>query len=261
MESTQENKTMHIRNLSLAALAVAMPTLSTLPALADAYNIVLVHGMNMDGASWRPVYDILTEQGYKVSIVQEPLNGFDRDLHATQLVLDRQDGPVVLVGHSYGGVVITTAGNDPKVEALVYVAAFQPAAGETTGTLNAATPPQLDPASVTISEDGFVSISEDGFLKDIAPDLPVVEARFLFSSQTPTTASVFTAETHDPAWLHKPSYAVLATEDRVINPELQRMMYERAGSLVTEIDAGHLVYVSQPEAVAQVIIEAAQSAD
>lgn len=252
---------MNLRNLSLAALAVAIPAFTTLPALADANNIVLVHGMNMDGASWRSVYEILTAQGYQVSIVQEPLNGFDGDLHATQLVLDKQDGPVVLVGHSYGGVVITAAGNDPKVEALVYVAAFQPAAGETTGTLNAATPPLLDPASVTISEDGFVSISEAGFLKDIAPDLPVEEARFLFSSQTPTTVSVFAVETQDPAWLHKPSYAVVATQDRVISPKLQRAMYERAGSFVTEVDAGHMLYFSQPGAVAEVIIEAAQSAD
>lgn len=150
--------------------------------------------------------------------MQEPINGFEGDLQATPLVLDKQDGPVVLVGHSYGGVVITTAGNDPKVEALVYVAAFQPAAGEITGTLNGATPPLLDTAGVIMSEHGFVSISEEGFLKDIAPDLPPEEARFLFASRTPTTSGVFVAEKKDPAWLHKPSFAVAAAKDRAINP-------------------------------------------
>lgn len=252
---------MLIRNLSLAALAIAVPALVSTPVFAEANNIVLVHGMNMDGASWRPVYELLTEQGYNVTIVQEPLDSFEGDLQATQVVLDKQDGPVVLVGHSYGGVVITTAGNDPKVRALVYVAAFQPAAGETTGTLNAVTPPLLDPANVIMSKDGFVSISEEGFLKDIAPDLPPEEATFLFASQTPTTSGVFVAETEDPAWMHKPSFAIVAANDRVINPDLQRTMYERASSVVTEVEAGHMLYVSQPEAIAKVIIDAAMSVD
>lgn len=153
----------------------------------------------------------------------------------------------------------TTAGNHPNVESLVYVAAFLSADGETTGTLNADHPSLLDPAGVIVSEDGFVSISERGFIGDIAPDLPEDEARFLFASQTPTTSSVFMAETSDPAWLHKPSFAVVASNDRVVSPDLQRKMYERAGSIVTEVEASHMVYVSQPEAVANVIIEAAQS--
>lgn len=252
---------MLIRNLSLAALAITAPALASTAVFAEAKNIVLVHGMNMDGASWRPVYDLLTEQDYNVTIVQEPLNGFEGDLQATRLAIDKQDGPVILVGHSYGGVVITTVGNDPKVKALVYLAAFQPAAGETTGTLNAAHPPLLDAAGVIISEDGFVSISEEGFLTDIAPDLPPEEARFLFASQTPTTSGVFVAETNDPAWLHKPSFAVVAANDRVINPDLQRTMYERADSVVTEVEAGHMLYVSQPEAIAKVIMDAAKSVE
>lgn len=248
---------MLIRNLSFAALAIAVPALVSTPVFAGANNIVLVHGMNMDGASWRPVYGLLTDQGYNVTIVQEPINGFEGDLQATPLVLDKQDGPVVLVGHSYGGVVITTAGNDPKVEALVYVAAVQPAAGEITGTLNGATPPLLDPAGVIMSEHGFVSISEEGFLKDIAPDLPPEEARFLFASQTPTTSGVFVAEKKDPAWLHKPSFAVAAEKDRAINPDVQRTKYERAGSGFTKVEAGHKLYVSQPEAISKAIVDPA----
>lgn len=251
---------MFLRNLSLAALIAFVPTINALPALADTKNIVLVHGLSVDGSSWRPVYDILDGQGYQVSIVQAPLNGFDHDLDAVQLVLDKQDGPVLLVGHSYGGVVITAAGNDPKVAALVYVAAFQPAAGETTGSLNAETPPLLDPASVIVSEDGYITISEDGFLTDIAPELPPADARFLFSSQSPSAASVFAAEAgDDPAWLHKPSYAIVATNDRVINPDLQRTMYERAGSFVTEVHAGHMVYISHPAEVAKIIVEATRT--
>jgi pimeloyl-ACP methyl ester carboxylesterase len=250
---------MHLRSLIVALAFMAATSVSS-AALADTRNVVLVHGLSVDGSSWRPVYDILAREGYHVSIVQMPLNGFDNDLHATEMVLARQDGPVILVGHSYGGVVITAAGNDPQVEALVYVAAFQPAAGETTGSLNAETPPLLDPAFVVASDDGHITISEQGFLTDIAPKLPTEDARFLFSSQAPTPSSVFTAEAgDDPAWLHKPSHAIVATNDRVINPDLQRSMYERAGSIVTEVDAGHMLYISHPEAVAQVIIDAARS--
>lgn len=241
----------------LAATAILLSTLGANSAFAQADNVVLVHGMNMDGSGWRPVYDILTEQGYNVSIVQQPLNGFENDLLATQRVLDQQEGPVVLVGHSYGGVVITMAGKDPKVESLVYIAGFQPDTGETTGSLNAEFAPLLDPAAIGFSADGYVIISEQGFVQDIAPDLTQADAQFLFASQVPTTSSVFMAETQEPAWRHKPSLAVVATEDRVINPELQRWMYRRSGSEITEISGGHLLYMSQPEAVAEVIIKAA----
>lgn len=248
------------RTIVPVALAV-LALIGVSPAApADARNIVLVHGLSVDGSGWRPVYDILAGQGYKVSIVQMPLNGFDNDLDAARRVLQRQDGPVVLVGHSYGGVVITAAGNDPRVAALVYVAAFQPAAGETTGSLNADTPPLLDPASIVANADGHITISEQGFLIDVAPDLPPEDARFLFSSQASTVPGVFAAEAGaDPAWLHKPSHAMVATNDRVINPDLQRSMYLRAGSIITEVDAGHMLHLTHPEAVANVIIEAARS--
>jgi pimeloyl-ACP methyl ester carboxylesterase len=248
------------RDLLLAALITSVSAIGSVPALADTKNIVLMHGLSVDGSSWRLVYEILSGQGYQVSIVQAPLDGFDHDLDAVQLVLERQDGPVVLVGHSYGGVVITAAGNDSRVTSLVYVAAFQPASGETTGTLNAEMPPLLDPASVIVGANGYITISEDGFLTDVAPELVPGDARFLYAAQAPTTATVFAADVGpDPAWLHKPSYAIVATNDRVINPELQRMMYERAGSIVTEVDAGHMLYMSHPQAVADVIMEAAKS--
>jgi len=247
---------------TILPVALAVLALTGIPSaiLADTRNIVLVHGLSVDGSGWRPVYDILAGQGYRVSIVQMPLDGLDGDVHATQLVLDRQDGPVVLVGHSYGGVVITVAGNDPRVDALVYVAAFQPAVGETPASLNAETPPLLDPASVVVSEDGHVTISEQGFLTDVAPDLPTEDARFLFASQAPTPSSVFTAQAgSDPAWLHKASHAIVANNDRVISPALQRSMYGRAGSVVTEVEGGHMLYLSHPEAVAKVIVEAARA--
>lgn len=251
---------MRFPSATLISLAILAATGTSSSALADIKNIVLVHGLSVDGSSWRPVYDILSGQGYNVSIVQAPLNGFDNDLHATKLVLDRQDGPVVLVGHSYGGVLITAAGNDPKVEALVYVAAFQPAPGESTGSLNAQTSPLLDPAFIVASDDGHITISEQGFLTDIAPELASEDARFLFDSQAPTPSSVFAVKAgDDAAWLHKPSYAIVATNDRVINPDLQRSMSARAGSTVTEVDAGHMLYLSHPEAVANVIAEAARS--
>lgn len=251
---------MHRRIFILVSLAFLGATSVSSAALADTKNVVLVHGLSVDGSSWRPVYDIRTGQGYNVSIVQAPLNGFDNDVHAAPLVLNRQVGPVVFVGHSYGGVVTTAVGNDPKVEALVFIAAFQPATGETTGSLNAERPRLLDPTAIVASEEGHITISEQGFLIDVAPDLPTEEARFLFSSQASTIASVVPAEAgDDPAWQHKPSCARVATNDRVINPDLQRSMSTRAGSIVTEVNAGHMLCLSHPQAMAKGIIEAARS--
>lgn len=233
---------------------------STVPSVAaEVKNIVLVHGMNMDGTSWRPVYDILSEAGYHVTIVQEPLTGFDDDVRAAQLALDKQEGAVVLVGHSYGGMVISAVGNDPKVQALVYVAAFQPDAGETTGYLSSLYPSLLNPSAVVIGEHGFVTINREGFLRDVAHDLSADDASFLFDSQAPTTSAVFTATVQQPAWKQKPSFGIIATGDRIVSPALQRWMYERAGSPITEIKAGHMLYISQPKAVAAVIMAAAKN--
>lgn len=231
------------------------------PAAADATNIVLVHGMNADGSSWRPVYDILLEQGYTVSIVQEPLTGFADDVAATKRIVGWQDGPVVLVGHSYGGVVITEAGNDPKVGALVYVAAIQPDLGETMGSLNQTMPSEFDMSSSVFSPDGYVISGAEAFVRDAAADVPEADARYLAASQTPTNTEVFTAAISAAAWHTKPTFGVVATKDRTVNPDLQRWMYERSGTHITEVEASHMVQLSQPAAVAAVIVEAAKAVD
>lgn len=243
------------------AIAVLTAPLAATPASAAARNIVLVHGMGNDGSVWHPVYDILKAKGYHVSIVQEPLNGFEEDVKATERMIAQQDGPVVLVGHSYGGVVITTAGNDPKVKALVYVAALQPDAGETMGSLNAKMPAAFDAKGMKASADGYVTVAHDTYLHDVAQDLPAATADFLAASQAPTTAAVFTAATADPAWRHKPVYGIVATQDRTVNPDLERWMYKRSGSKTTEVRSGHMVPLSQPQAVALAIIRAAEAAE
>jgi pimeloyl-ACP methyl ester carboxylesterase len=248
------------RRIAISSTIAVAFTVAT-PVWASAKNVVLVHGMGMDGSTWRPVYDILKAKGFNVSIVQQPLDGFDRDVQATQRVIDRQKGPVVLVGHSYGGVVITTAGNDPKVKALVYLAAIQPDKGETMGSLNAKLPSAFDPKGSVVSADGFTSVTVEAFVRDVAQDLPKATAEFLVASQTSTTTSVFSAPTLDPAWRHKPAFGVVATRDRTVNPDLERWMYKRSATQITEVDSGHMVYMSHPQAVADVIIRAANAVD
>lgn len=244
------------------ALALAlMASLAAAPALAAAKNIVLVHGMGVDGSGWRAVHDILRAKGYTVTIVHQPLTGFDHDVTATKRIIDRQTGPVVLVGHSYGGVVITTAGNDSKVKALVYVAAIQPDRGETMGSLNAKMPSAYDPKGSIVSSDGYTSSTREAILHDVAQDLPRAEAEFLAASAVPTTTTVFTAPTLDPAWRHKPAYGIVAANDRTVNPDLERWMYKRSGTTVSEVQSGHMVPMSHPQAVADVIIKAAQAVE
>lgn len=241
-----------LAGLGLAAAAPA--------SAAPAKNIVLVHGMLMDGSGWRAVNDILVRKGYKVTVVQEPLTGLDADVAATKRALDQQDGPVILVGHSYGGMVITEAGGDPKVRSLVYVAALQPDIGETMGALGASMPSLLPPTAMRASADGYVTVEPTAFVRDIAGDVPKPQASFLATSQIPTNASVFTQKVTTAAWHGKKSYAIVATDDRTISPELERWMYKRSGAQVTEIKASHAVYISQPRAVADVIDRAAREA-
>lgn len=242
-----------------AAALVASTAISATPATAAARNIVLVHGMGNDGSVWKPVYQILTAKGYRVCIAQEPLTGFDEDVKAVQRAIAAQEGPVVLVGHSYGGVVITTAGNDPKVKALVYVAALQPDVADTMGSLNAKFPAALDANGVIAGPDGFITVKRATYLKDVTPDLPLTMGKFLADSQAPTNSSVFTAPTVDPAWKHKPAYGIVATEDRTVSPTLERWMYKRSGTQITEVRSGHMVHLSHPQAVADAIIRAAQA--
>jgi pimeloyl-ACP methyl ester carboxylesterase len=221
-------------------------------------NIVLVHGALVDGSGWRGVYDILTKDGYRVSIVQEPLTGLEEDVAATKRILDQQDGPVILVGHSYGGSVITVAGADPKVKALVYVAALQPDAGETTGKLVASMPAPSNDLKTT--KDGFVLLAATKFAADFAADLPKAQAQFMAVSQMPVSGAAFGAPVTVAAWRSKPSYGIVATQDRALSPDLERWMYNRSGAKVTEIKASHAVYISKPRAVADVIEAAARAA-
>jgi pimeloyl-ACP methyl ester carboxylesterase len=226
------------------------------PAKPGAPSIVLVHGALVDGSSWRGVYEILRKDGYRVSIVQEPLTSLDADVAATKRVLELQDGPVVLVGHSYGGTIITVAGADPKVKALVYVAALQPDAGEGTGELVGRMPPQRN--DIKSATDGYLYLDPSKFAVNF-PDLPKAQAEFMAASQVPVSGAAFEEKPAVAAWRDKPTYAIVATEDQQLNPDLARWMYKRSGAKVTEIKASHLVYISQPRAVAKVIEQAARA--
>jgi pimeloyl-ACP methyl ester carboxylesterase len=221
-------------------------------------TIVLVHGALIDGSSWRGVYDVLTKDGYRVSVVQQPLTGLDKDVAATKRILDQQDGPVILVGHSYGGSIITVAGADPKVKALVYVAALQPDVGES----SAEVAPPMKPASDDLkpTKDGFVFIDPATFAADVGADLPKATADFMARSQMPVSGAAFSEKLTVAAWRDKPSYAIIASEDRALDPAIARRMAERARSKVTVLKGSHLVHISQPRAVARVIEAAARAA-
>ena len=222
-------------------------------------NVVLVHGGFVDGSGWRRVYDILRTDGYDVSVVQNPTLSLDGDVEATKLIIDAQDGPVVLVGHSYGGAVITGAGNGPNVAALVYIAAFAPDDGESVNTLIADPPPDAPVPPILPPQDGFLFLDREKFHDSFAGDVDADEAAFMADSQVPWGVDALGGTIGDPAWRNKPSWYLLTTEDRMIPPPAQQMMSERAGSTVEEVAASHSVYVSQPEAVAAVIEKAASA--
>ena len=233
--------------------------LSVIVALAQgtqAPSIVLVHGALIDGSAWRGVHDLLVRDGYRVSIVQQPLTGLEDDVAATQRVLDQQTGPVVLVGHSYGGAIITVAGADPKVKALVYVAALQPDVGETASQIAPPNPSQAQDFIAT--PDGFVSLDPAKFAADFGADLPRAQAEFMAHAQMPVAVRAFDARISVAAWHDKPSYFVLATEDRALAPEVAERMAQRAGSKVTRVKASHAVLITQARAVARVIEMAAK---
>ncbi|MEV1002601.1 alpha/beta hydrolase [Nonomuraea sp. NPDC050202] len=216
-------------------------------------NIVLVHGGFVDGSGWRGVYDELTWDGLRVHIVQNPTLSLAGDVRATRRVLDGLDGPAVLVGHSYGGAVISEAGHHPNVASLVYVTAFAPDKGESVDslTVGAPAPPVLPPA------DGFLLLDRDRFAGWFAADLPDQVAAFMADSQVPWGVDALRGPVAEPAWKHRPSWYVLATQDRMIPPPTQRMMAERAGSTVVEVIGSHAVHISQPAAVADLIRQAA----
>jgi pimeloyl-ACP methyl ester carboxylesterase len=222
-------------------------------------NIVLVHGAFADGAGWRGVYDELTRRGYVVSIVQNPLTSFEDDVAATRRVLARQDGPAILVGHSYGGTVITEAGADPGVAGLVYVAAFAPEVGQSTLDQyeQVPPPPNFQP---DVQPDGFAYLRAETFRAGFAGDTTEADARFLRDSQVPIAMKALEAKVSVAAWRTKPSWYVVATEDGAIAPELLRSTAARIGAIATEVPGSHVVFLTQPKAVADVIQAAATRA-
>jgi pimeloyl-ACP methyl ester carboxylesterase len=220
---------------------------------------VLVHGGFVDGSGWQAVYDLLTNNGHTVSIVQNSTLSLEGDADATRWVLDAQDGPVVLVGHSYGGAVITEAGTHDKVAALVYIAAFAPDKGESVNTLIADPPPGAPVPPILPPKDGFLLLDRDKFHGSFAADLPANQAAFMADAQVPWGVDALGGSITDPAWRTKPSWYLVATEDRMIPPPAQRLMSERAGSTVVEAAGSHAIYVSQPAAVAALIEQAASA--
>src|ERR1700691_975793 len=239
-----------------AAAAVALLSAAVAPARSEPVkNVVLVHGAFADVSGWKPLADILRRDGYTVSIVQEPGTSLADDVAATNRILDRQSGPAVLVGHSYGGAVITEAGNNAHVASLVYVAAFAPDEGEKLGPLLGSIAPAAN--SIAPTADGYLLIDQAKFPADFAADVPAAEAQFMAISQVPVNASILGTPIIAPAWKTKPSYGIVATRDREINPDLERSMYKRAGAKVTEIKGSHAIFFSQPRAVANVIEQAA----
>jgi pimeloyl-ACP methyl ester carboxylesterase len=250
-----------IRNLLAAttALTAAFGINPVQAAPANAVkNIVLVHGAFADGSGWKPIAEILTKRGYHVSIVQPPETSLEEDVAATNRVLDQLDGPAVLVGHSYGGMIISEAGNNPHVKNLVYVAALQPDVGESAGQLLSSKPAATN--FIVPSKDGFLAILPEHFHDAFAADLPKAEAEFMAASQVATSGKALSTPATAPAWKTKPSFAIVATQDRSINPDLERSMYARSHAVTKEIVASHAVYISQPRAVAEVIEQAAAAA-
>jgi pimeloyl-ACP methyl ester carboxylesterase len=225
-------------------------------------NIVLVHGAWADGSGWKDVYDILAKDGYKVSIVQEPETSFKEDVAATKRAIAQQDGPCVVVAHSYGGSVITEAANDPKVTGLVYVAAHMPDAGESEAEDGKRFPSDLSKSTaIKKTTDGFTYLDPAQFHEYFAADLPAERAAFMARSQVFNNADNFNAVITTPAWRSKPSWMVVPTKDRTINPDLERWYAARAKSHTMEVSgASHSVYVSRPKEVAAVIEEAATRA-
>jgi pimeloyl-ACP methyl ester carboxylesterase len=221
-------------------------------------NVVLVHGGFVDGSGWEGVYDILKKDGYNVSVVQNPTISLADDVAATKRILATQDGPAILVGHSYGGAVITEAGNDPKVAVLVYIAAFAPDKGESVNTLIKDPPPGAPVPPILPPVDGYLFLDKAKFHASFAADVAAEKAAFMADSQVPWGVGALSGTISEPAWKAKPSWYMVTTEDRMIPPPAQRFMSKRAGSTVIEVKGSHAVYVSQPGSVAALIEQAAK---
>jgi pimeloyl-ACP methyl ester carboxylesterase len=226
-------------------------------AASDAGTVVLVHGGFVDGSGWHGVYDLLRKDRYKVAVVQNPTLSLDGDAAATRRVIDAQNGPVILVGHSYGGAVITEAGNDPNVAALVYIAAFAPDTGESVNDLIAGFPKDQPQPPILPPEEGFLSLDREKFHDSFAGDVDDDLAAFMADSQVPWGVDALQGTISEAAWANKPSWYLLTTEDRMIPPPAQQQMSARIGATVEQAAASHSVYVSQPAAVAKIVETAA----
>jgi len=248
-----------IKSIAAAGAALALTASAAHGQSQPVRNVVLVHGAFADGGGWRGVYDELTRRGYKVSVVQNPLTSFEDDVAATRRALARQDGPTILVGHSYGGSVITEAGVDPKVAGLVYVAAFAPEIGESTLDQYAQVPapPNFQP---DVQADGFAFLKAQTFKAGFAGDTNDADAAFLRDSQVPVAMKALEAKVSQAAWKTRPSWYVVATEDGAIDPKLLRSTAKRIGARTTEVKGSHVVFLTQPKAVAAVIEQAAEGA-
>lgn len=222
-------------------------------------SIVLVHGGFVDGSGWQGVYNILKKQGYSVTIVQNPTLSLEDDVAVTRRAIAAQSGPVVLVGHSYGGAVITQAGNDPKVAGLVYIAAFAPDKGESVASLIANPPPGAPVPPILPPQDGFLMLDKEKFAASFAADVPKELGEFMANSQVPWGVQALQGTVAEASWRTKPSWYLIATDDRMIPPPAQQSMSKRAGSTVAEARGSHSIYVSQPAAVAALIDKAARA--
>jgi pimeloyl-ACP methyl ester carboxylesterase len=242
--------------VSFAATLTAIP----IAAADDPQKaIVLVHGGFVDGSGWEGVYQILRKDGYEVSVVQNPTVSLAGDVAATKAVIDAQDKPVILVGHSYGGVVVTEAGNDPKVAGLVYIAAFAPDAGESVATLIANPAPGAPVPPILPPQNGFLFLDKTKFPEAFAADVDAEKAAFMADAQTPWGVEALNGKISKPAWKGKQSWYLVASEDKMIPPDAQRAMSKRAGSVVVEEKGSHAIYVSRPEVVARLIETAAEN--
>ena len=223
-------------------------------------NVVLVHGGFVDGSGWEGVYKILKKDGFKVTIVQNPTISLTGDVAVTHLALAAQKGPAILVGHSYGGAVITEAGNHPNVAGLAYIAAFAPDKNESVATLIKDPPPGAPVPPILPPQDGFLFLDKSKFAESFAADVAPDVAAFMADAQVPWGLEALSGTITKPAWKSKPSWYLVATNDRMIPPDAQRAMSKRAGATVVEVKGSHAIYVSQPQAVANLIAEAAKSA-
>ena len=267
METAAEAKAHRIRRIafgflpiSAIALGLGEAQMSQANAANGVKNVVLVHGGFVDGSGWEGVHKILRKDGYTVTIVQNPTHSLAGDVEVTKRALAAQTGPAILVGHSYGGVVITEAGTAPNVAGLVFIAAFAPDKNESVSSLIKDPPPGAPVPPILPPQDGFLFLDKAKFRESFAADVPQDLATFMADSQVPWGLDALNGAVTEPAWRTKPSWYLVATNDKMIPPDAQRAMSKRTGATVVEIKGSHAVYVSQPQAVAHLIAEAAKGA-